>query len=163
VVHFCRVARPAIRVSILAASGYALLFGLLGAAIVEVNAPQFRYFARRIDKPGYLRQAMLPYRAMEFLRGLAHPGDAVLSVDSCALVYAPDPSAFDCIWQAMAASFDRRDYRFLILPTARAGLAPAGWRKVYGDESFAVYERGLANVTPRTKTSDSASPAAPPA
>lgn len=139
VVHFCRVTRPVIQVSILAASGYALLFGLLGAAIVEVNAPQFRYFARRIDKPGYLRQALSPYRAMEFLRGVAHPGDAVLSVDSCALVYAPDPSAFHCLWQATAVSLGGHDYRLLILPTARSGLAPAGWRKVYGDESFAVY------------------------
>jgi 4-amino-4-deoxy-L-arabinose transferase-like glycosyltransferase len=172
VVHFCRVARPAIQFSILAASGYALVFGLLGAAIVEVNAPQFRYFARRIDKPGYLRQAMLPYRAMEFLRSVAHPGDAVLSVDSCALVYAPDPSTFDCAWPSTGqdsaeAALRRHNYRFLILPTARAGDAPSGWRKVYGDESFQIYARPDAldtlihDLTPRTRTSDNASPAAP--
>jgi hypothetical protein len=145
VIHFCREVRPAVRVSLYAASAYALLFGLLGAAIIEVNVPQLRYFAGRIDKAEYLREAMAPYRAMEFLRGVARSRDPVLSVDSCALLYAPDPSSFDCLWKSpslqegVAGSLKGRDYRFLILPTVRSDLAPAGWRKLYGDQSFAVY------------------------
>ena len=38
----------------LMALAYALLFGACGVLIIEVNAPQFRYFARRLDKDGYL-------------------------------------------------------------------------------------------------------------
>jgi hypothetical protein len=146
-IHFCWQQRPSVRFSLYAASAYALLFGLLGVAIVEINAPQFRYFAGRIDKPGYLRQAMVPYRALEFVRGAVHPGDAVFSLSSCLLAYAPDPSAFYCAWpsesapgKAMAA-LGQCDYRFLMLPVAYSGLVPRGWKMAYADESFQVYKR----------------------
>ncbi len=142
---FCSRSRPALSFSLYAASAYALLFGLLGAAIVEINAPQFRYFAGHIDKAGYLRQAMVPYRAVEFIRGVARPGDAVFSFSSCLLAYAPDPSAFHCAWPAestpdrFTAALARRDYRFLMLPAAYTALVPPGWKMVYADESFRVY------------------------
>lgn len=145
VILFCRAMRPAVRISIYAAAAYALLFGLLGAAIVEVNAPQLRYFAGRIDKTEYLRETLLPYRAIEFVRGAAHPGDPVLSLQACPFVYAPDPSVFDCVWPSDLARnklnvlLQRRDYHFLILPVSRAGEAPAGWRVVYADEAYRVY------------------------
>ena len=146
-IHFCSRMRPAVRFSLYAASAYALLFGLLGVAIVEINAPQLRYFAGRIDKAGYLRQAMVPYRAVEFLRSAAHPGDAVFSLSSCVLAYAPDPSAFHCVWPAESApgrsmaALTRRDYRFLMLPAAYSNLVPPGWKMAYADESFQVYRR----------------------
>ncbi len=146
-IHFCSRMRPAIRFSLYAASAYALLFGLLGAAIIEINAPQLRYFAGRIDKPGYLRQAMVPYRAVEFLRGVVQPGDEVFSLSSCVLAYAPNPSTFHCAWpsnsapdKAMAA-LTHRDYRFLMLPVAYSRLVPSGWKMAYADESFQVYRR----------------------
>ena len=105
VIEFCRVGRPVIKLSLYAASVYAVLFGLLGAAIVEINTPQLRYFARRIDKPEYLREALQPYRAVEFVNGRAHPGDPVLSVNACPFVYAPNPSLFDCVWPADLATY----------------------------------------------------------
>jgi hypothetical protein len=125
-----------------------LLFGLLGAAIVEINAPQLHYFARGIDKTGYLHQAMPPYRAMEFVRGPGRTGHLVLSVDSCPLLYTPDPRAFRCVWPStldrdhLEAIMGRRGYRLQILPVAHSGKAPAGWRTAYSDESFQVYARG---------------------
>ena len=147
VIHFCSRSRPVVTFSLYAASVYALLFGLLGVAIVELNAPQFRYFAGRIDKAGYLRQAMAPYRALEFLRTAVHPGDAVFSLSSCPLAYAPDPSAFYCVWpsesapaEAMAA-LAQRDYRFLMLPATYSGFVPPGWKMAHADESFQVYGR----------------------
>ena len=145
VIEFCRRGRPVIKLSLYAASVYALLFGLLGTAIVEINVPQLRYFARRIDKPEYLREALLPYRAVEFVHDRAHPGDPVLSVNACPFVYAPNPSLFDCVWPADLATdkldvlLQRRNYRFLILPVSRAGEVPAGWQAVYADESYRVY------------------------
>jgi len=144
---FCRPMRTAVRFSLYLASAYALLFGLLGAAIVELNAPQLRYFAGRIDKTGYLREALLPYRAVEFARGVARPQDPILSLDACPFSYAPNPSLFDCIWDIdlvpykLDAQLRARNYRFLILPVARSSEVPAGWREVYADESYHVYAR----------------------
>jgi hypothetical protein len=147
VIEFCRRGQPAIKLSLYTASGYALLFGLLGAAILEINTPQLRYFARRIDKPEYLREALLPYRAVEFVRDRAQPGDPVLSVEACPFLYAPNQSLFDCIWPSDLARdkldvlVQRRNYRFLVLPVARAAEVPAGWQSAYTDESYVVYIR----------------------
>ena len=146
VIEFCRRGRPVIRFSLYAASAYAAMFGLLGTAIVEINTPQLRYFAHRIDKPEYLREALQPYRAVEFVRGRARPGDAVLSVNACPFVYAPNPSLFDCVWPPDLATdklnvlLERRNYRFLILHVSHAGEVPGGWQAAYTDESYRVYE-----------------------
>ncbi len=147
VIQFCHTMPPALKFSLYAAAAYALLFGLLGVAIVEINAPQLRYFARRIDKNEYLREALLPYRALEFVRSAAHPGDPVLSVDACPFVYAPNPSLFDCEWQRdlnkLGPLLLRRDYRFLILPVAPAAEVPPGWHAAYTDESYRVLTRSV--------------------
>ena len=146
-VLFSRLVRPAVRFSLYAAAAYALLFGMLGAAIVEVNAPQLRYFARRIGKTEYLREALLPYRAVEFARSVARPHDAILSVDTCPFVYAPNPDSFDCAWTSestygsLDAQLLHRSYRILILPLALARAAPGGWEQKYTDESYCVYVR----------------------
>ena len=148
VIQLCREMRGAVRFSLYLASAYALLFGLLGAAIVEVNAPQLAYFARRIDKREYLRQTIQPYRAVEFVRGAARPGDPVLSVEACPLLYAPDPSVFDCVWPSsrladeLTPMLHARNYRFLILPESQLIHAPAAWQAAYADESYRVYVSG---------------------
>lgn len=145
VIQFCRGAPPIIKLSLYAASAYVLLFGLLGAAILEINRPQLRYFAGRIDKPEYLREALLPYQAVEFVHDQALPGEPVLSVNACPFVYAPNPSLFDCVWPPDLAKdqlivlLDQRNYRFLILPVSRAPEVPADWHSAYGDESYRVY------------------------
>jgi hypothetical protein len=90
---------------------------------------------------------MLPYWTTEFVRGAGRAGDLVLSVDSCPLLYAPDPRAFPCVWPStldrdqFEAIIGRREYRLLILPVAGSGKAPAGWRTAYSDEFFQVYAR----------------------
>lgn len=151
IVLLCRGARPVVRFSLYAASAYALLFGLLGAAIVEINVPQFRYFAKRIDKAEYLRETVAPYRAVEFVRNHAGPQDRILSFEACPFVYVPNPGLFDCVWpidlagQGLGARLLQNDYRFLILPLARAGEVPKGWWDVYSDESYRVFTRGSAS------------------
>lgn len=144
---FCRGRRALVRFSLFAASAYALLFGLLGAAITEINAPQFKYLAHRIDRQEYLRETLAPYSALEFLKSVAHPGDPVLSVAACPLLYAPDPAVFDCVWPAEFAGKDlptflqRREDRFLILPMPRTNPLPPGWHQIYSDKSYSVYAR----------------------
>jgi 4-amino-4-deoxy-L-arabinose transferase-like glycosyltransferase len=147
VILSCRAMPSAVRFSLYLASAYALLFGLLGTAILEVNAPQLRYLAGRMDKTEYLREALMPYRAVEFVRGVAAPQDPILSVDACPLLYVPNPSLFNCVWtsdrvrEKLDVQLQRRNYRFLILPVIGAGEVPAGWQSAYRDESYLVYAR----------------------
>jgi hypothetical protein len=143
-IAFWRAMPKSIGFSVLIASAYALLFGLFGIAIQELNAPQLSYFAFRIDKPGYLREALATYRALEFVRQASQPGDRVFSVDACSVAYVRDPAAFDCtMWTHQAppeirAQIAAKDYHFLIVPSNHTELAPTGWGKVYGDKSFDV-------------------------
>ena len=46
-----------IRRTVAAAAVWALIPGLLAAMIVEINHPQLRYLAGRLDRAGYLRAA----------------------------------------------------------------------------------------------------------
>lgn len=139
------------------ALAYALLFGVCGALIVEVNAPQIRYFARRLDKAGYLREAMRTYRSIEFVRGAARPGERILSVSNCSYAYAPDPVDMQCYMnrreayteadaQRVQAQLVLGGFRYLIVPRGATGdniLRAAGaWIEPapsYQDPYFAVY------------------------
>ena len=60
------------KVSLIGAETYCLLISLMGLMIVDINGPQLSYFAGRLDKPGYLREAMHAYGAVEFL-DRSHP------------------------------------------------------------------------------------------
>ncbi|MGH9661341.1 MAG: glycosyltransferase family 39 protein, partial [Bryobacteraceae bacterium] len=79
------------RASLLAACAHVLLFALCLTLILEVNAPQFQYFARRIDRDRYLREVLPPTAPLLFLRGRAGPDDGILAVDACPDAYAPHP------------------------------------------------------------------------
>ncbi len=74
---------------VLAACSYVLVFALTGTMIIELNGPQLAYFSGRVDKAGYLRQALQTYRSLEFLNTVAAPGDAVVSLGNCSNAYAP--------------------------------------------------------------------------
>jgi hypothetical protein len=148
-IAFWRAAPNSIGFSVLIASAYALLFGLFGIAIQELNAPQLSYFAFRIDKPEYLREALATYRALEFVRWASHPGDRVFSVDACSVAYVRDPAAFDCTMdmnhapREIRARIEAKDYRFLIVPLNHPELVPAGWDKAYSDKSYDVYRTAM--------------------
>jgi hypothetical protein len=107
------------------------------------------YFAFRIDKPEYLREALATYRALEFVRWASHPGDRVFSVDACSAAYVRDPAAFDCTMdmnhapREIRARIEAKDYRFLIVPLNHPELVPAGWDKAYSDKSYDVYRTAM--------------------
>ena len=146
-IGFWRQASKPIQFLVVMASSYVLLFGLLGIAIVEVNAPQLRLFAFRIDRTGYLREALIPYRSLEFVRRTSHPGDCVYAIEACSVVYAPDPSTFDCAMtlkvpaQQILGLIDKKNYRFLVVTTGHPEVVPSGWERAYRDESYEVYTR----------------------
>ncbi|MGA2326316.1 MAG: hypothetical protein ABSH05_08505 [Bryobacteraceae bacterium] len=146
-----------VRGSITAAAAYCLLFALPAVMIMEINAPQFRLFARKIDKTGYLREALATFGSLEFLRTSRIGQDQVLALDNCSAAYAPDPRRFDCLLsggsldlgEAVLSGLRQRDYRWLVLPRNEVGLSverrvgaaqPA--TEVYRDAHFAVFRLG---------------------
>ncbi|HUJ22586.1 MAG TPA: glycosyltransferase family 39 protein [Bryobacteraceae bacterium] len=132
----------------LGASAYALLVALLAAMIVEINAPQFRLFAGKLDRAGYLREALVTYPSLDYLNTHASPGERVLGVMNCSAAYAPDPASFDCIyplsevvdWHAVAQRVEGDHFRFVVAPSGSAEkwIAP-GAEKIYRDPAFSVY------------------------
>jgi hypothetical protein len=136
---------------LLSACVYCLWFALLAASIVEINVPQFQLFAGKIDNEDYLRQALVSYPSLEYLKTQTAPGDRVLGVENCSAAYAPDPAAFDCVWPASGPDYwgemenrlGQSRFRFLIVPTreTEAG-APPGLNDavlLYRDAAFSVY------------------------
>jgi hypothetical protein len=155
---FWQGARGWVRGTVGAAAAYSLLFALSVAMIVEINGPQLRYFARRIDKQQYLREALRTYGSLEFLRTQWRPGDRVFGVSNCSFAYAPDPAAMDCFLTRRKASvaadsarilakLNSAPFRFLILPDEPLGAAVlAGLKQdaapLYGDSYFTVFRLG---------------------
>ena len=152
---------PVLKLSLIGAQTYCLLIALIGLMIVDINGPQFSYFAHRLDKPGYLRAAMRAYGPVEFL-DRAHTGQAhVFAVDNLARAYAPDPFDFQAIWctpdpcssESVVLNTRRNDAEYLILPDS--GIVPADVlsrlgnpERVYRDAYFSVYH--LARDSART-------------
>ena len=151
----CRVLslRPkttAARLPLLAGLAYCLVFAVCGAAIIEINGPLLRLFARRIDSQEYLREAYYPYRPLEALRSRWHPGDWVYSAGNCAIAYSPDPTHFICVEldsrydpDAVRRDIAQRPYRFVLLPAGSLEAAIMGPKAapLYRDAHFAVYQR----------------------
>ncbi len=145
------------RASAVAVLGYVLLFGVCGALIIEVNAPQLQYFARRLDKSGYLHEALRTYGSMEFLRRAAQPGERVFGVSNCSYAYAPEPANMQCYMRRREVYSESdfknvRDwlplggFRYLIVPcdasgdAFRHGIAPLdGAQPAYRDAYFEIY------------------------
>jgi hypothetical protein len=124
------------------ATAWCLLFALLPVMIQEINAPQIRYFARRLNRDGYLREAIGTYRSLEFLRRNARPGEPVYSIGNCSRLYAPAPEFFLCPMdrtpEQIRGDLVQGNYPWVILPASLAQPLP-GLRPVYADESFRVY------------------------
>jgi hypothetical protein len=140
------------------ALAYSLLFSLCVAMILEINGSQFRYFAFRIDRSEYLREALRTYGSLESLRAPWKAGDQAFGVGNCSRAYSPDAASMGCymphrdVYSPSDAArilglLHAHDYRFLIAPedpirqTIVDGLGPA-WRAIpfYRDSYFTVYE-----------------------
>lgn len=143
------------RASVRLAAAFTLLFSFCVILILEVNAPQFRYFTRQLDRRGYLSEALLTYRSLDALSRYAGPHDRVLSIWNCSMAYAPYPDQFYCTYfdpenptHLATIRRDVRDpsFRFVILPTERRWLAildrAAGGRPrtpLYTGEHYSLY------------------------
>jgi len=164
VIVFQRALPSWARFSIPIASAYVLLFGWLGSAILEINAPQLRYFTFRLDRTGYLRETLAPYRALEFVSQASQPRDLIFGIDGCATVFVRDPARFDCSlakdWKPaeIRAMIRQKDYRFIVAPLNHADLIPAGWSKVYGDDAYVVFQARVLTEPSRSSSDNSQLP-----
>ncbi len=148
-----RAAGRAVKLSLVGAETYCLLIALMGLMIVDINGPQLSYFARRLDKPGYLRAAMQAYGAVEFLDRTHADHAKVFGVENLARAYAPDPFDFQAMWcpndapcksKDVVLNTQRNAAEYLILPEDGSVpsdvLAELGHpERVYRDTHFSVY------------------------
>jgi 4-amino-4-deoxy-L-arabinose transferase-like glycosyltransferase len=132
---------------------YCLLISTMALMIVGINGPQFSYFAGRLDKPGYLRQAMQAYGAVEFLHHTGNPHARVFGIENLARAYAPDPYRFSAMWctRRISCAADRvvketRESGAEYLIVIERGVVPkealerlGSPERVYRDPYFSVY------------------------
>lgn len=147
-----------VRRGVAVALAYCFAFALLPALMLEVNVHQLRYFARRIDRTGYVRAMLKEYPSIEYLNSHLTGREWALAIDNCALAYANDPLRFRCMELRGAMSRERvedvidvvRDNApdFLVLPADETGdllLPPAraaGYRQaIFEDASYRVLRR----------------------
>ena len=145
----------AVRTSLALAVAWCLFISMSTIAFLEINGPQLSYFSGAIGKREYLRRALLTYRSLEALQGVADPGDAVFGVLNCSRLYAPYPERFYCRYHDPESPEGRRrlagliadwNIRYLILPAASARpevleeLVGAGrWEPLYRGSHFCAY------------------------
>jgi hypothetical protein len=147
-------AQPAwpVRASLIAVETYALLIATMGLMIIEINGPQFAYFAGRLDKPGYLRAAMRTYGSVEYLKHTAPADASVVAIENFSRAYAPDPWKFTAMWCApelcgadkVVAQVKKSGAQYAILPENPALLPEVLDRlgrpeRLYRDPYFSVY------------------------
>jgi len=141
-----------LRAVVLGACTYVLVFAMTGVMIIELNGPQLLYFAGRLDKAGYLREALQTYRSLEFLGTVVVPGDAVASAGNCSTAYAPGGIRFVawCGPKDYTATIQRnigcKPFQYVVLPDHSQGGSPEAvlrqyrnLTRLFDDSNFSVY------------------------
>jgi hypothetical protein len=139
----------AVRGSLAAALAGVMLLGVLGIAIIEVNAPELLLFAGRINERTYLRRALTTYGSLDWLRQTQVQAN-IAALGNCSRAYAPDPAKFFCTLdnrKEVARHVALHGCQYLVLPlsenveNALSGLSkPPAPRLTYRDSYFAVYQ-----------------------
>ena len=143
------------RVALCSAFSYCEIFALTGIMIIELNVPQIRLLAGRIDQHQYLREALQTYGSLTSLAGFTKPGDRVLGIENCSAFYAPENVEFNCVLVNDATSKPdpelanrlRQDhYQFVVSKNGVKEAAilellgsAAGTTRVWTDPNFSVY------------------------
>ncbi len=136
------------------AAGWSVAFSLCVMLILEVNSPQIKYYTGRIDRQGYLREALQTYRSLEFLSRHADPSDRILGIRNCSMAYAPNPSNFFCRYfdlnardqiEEVEAAFRKPFFEWIVFPstprweeTVDRLSRPHGLKRVFTGEHYAV-------------------------
>jgi hypothetical protein len=124
---------------------YCAIVSVTVITYMEINAVQLKLLAHQIDWVDYLRIWPSVYRPIEYLRQASQPGDLILSIDDCAVAYAPDPARFhgyctnDHVYShdLVRSELERMHYRFLLLPQ-KLNYDP-GVPASYRDDFYVIY------------------------
>jgi hypothetical protein len=113
--------------SISFASAGCLILAMLVTIVMELAPPQPQFLLHWIDGNTYLRQALPPFGAVEFLQKKATRDDYILSIGDWAASYSPNPSRFQHVynnaWTYGTSDLENElpfaPWRYLILPQLR--------------------------------------------
>jgi hypothetical protein len=141
--------------SISFASAGCLIVAMLVTIVMELAPPQPQFLLHWIDGNTYLRQALPPFGAVEFLQKKATRDDYILSIGDWAAAYSPNPSRFQHVYNN-ARTYGTSDlenelplapWRYLILPNSANRKELESFvcrtrllREEYSDANFSVYE-----------------------
>jgi len=112
--------------SLLGAVAYSFLFALLPTMITEINAPQFLYFAGRLDRDQYLEKTMRYQPSIRYLRESVPHDAVILSINNAARGYAPSPGRFhfvaakgrtQSVVRTTNSYMDNYQYDYAVVPT----------------------------------------------
>jgi hypothetical protein len=143
-----------VQVSILGGVIYCFLFAIPGIMIAKINGPQLALFSGRIDQAGYLRQTLITYAPLEFLRNHASSDERIFAVEVFSRAYAPNPVMVDselcgaagsCAAVDVLRELERGNYTYLILPDKPMyGAVVESLRQASSFDSgqYAVYRLG---------------------
>ncbi len=115
--------------TLLGAMVYSLLFALLPSMIVEINGPQFFYFAGRLDREQYLRTTVSYYPSIRYLNENAPRDALVLSLNNAARGYSSSPGRFHFVSahkgirpavEAAKLKLARIEFDYAVVPTMMA-------------------------------------------
>ncbi|MCU1337687.1 MAG: hypothetical protein JWO19_3268 [Bryobacterales bacterium] len=151
--QFARESPGIIRASLAAACLWVVIPAVCASMIVEINAPQLRYFAGAIGRDEYLKEGLVTYASLAWLRDHTEPSERILGLENCSDVYAPHFPRYHSVcvfrpWtspevenQLRTASFD-----WLLAPPGDQEATLAGARatrrvakEIYRDPNFVIY------------------------
>ena len=143
--RFWRTSPLITRASLAAGSLWVMIAAACAIMIVEINAPQLRYLAGAIGRDEYLRQALITYPSLTWLRDHTNPADRILSLENCSDIYAPAFPRYRsvCAFRPWAPAEVENQLRqmpfdFLVTPASDRAPGPAAV-EVFRDAHFIVY------------------------
>ena len=87
--RFWRTSAVITRATLAATSLWVMTTAVCAIMIVEINLPQLRYFVGTLGRDEYLRQALITYPSLVWLRDHTTPAQHILGLENCSDVYAP--------------------------------------------------------------------------
>lgn len=148
--RFWRTSSVITRASLAAACLWVMIPAVCAIMIVEINAPQLRYVAGMIgagaiSKDEYLRQALITYPSLVWLRDHTTPAERILGLENCSDVYAPAFPSYRSIcafrpWTAaeIENQLSQMHFDFLVMPASNVAPGPMAV-EVFRDTHFVIF------------------------
>jgi hypothetical protein len=134
-----------VRASLGAVALWVMITAICAIMIVEINAPQLRYVAGRIDRDAYLGQASITFPSLAWLRDHTTPTERILGLENCSDVYAPSFPRYrsNCAFRPwtgaeIQAQLSQMHFDFLVEPASEPAPAQTAV-EAFRDANFVIY------------------------